>query len=80
MGSNCMISDISAVTKANYLCNELGMDTISMGGTIACAMELVDRGHLSEDEVGRSLKWGEGDALVDLTRKTGYREGFGGRP
>jgi hypothetical protein len=28
------------VTKANYLCNELGLDTISTGATIACAMEL----------------------------------------
>ena len=77
MGSNCMIDNLAAITKANYLCNELGLDTITMGATVACAMELVDRGYLSEDEVGRSLKWGEGDALVELTRQTAYREGFG---
>jgi aldehyde:ferredoxin oxidoreductase len=77
MGSNCMIDDLAAITKANYLCNESGMDTITMGATIACAMELVDRGYLSEDEVGRSLQWGDGEALVELTRLTGLREGFG---
>ncbi len=77
MGSNCMIDNLAAITKANYLCNELGLDTITMGATVACAMELVDRGYLSEDEIGRSLKWGDGEALVELTRLTAYREGFG---
>ena len=77
MGSNCMVDDLAAITKANYICNELGMDTITMGATIACAMELVDRGYLSEDQVGHTLKWGDADALVELTRMTGNREGFG---
>jgi aldehyde:ferredoxin oxidoreductase len=77
MGSNCMVDDLAAITKANYICNELGMDTITMGATIACAMELVDRGYLPEDQVGRSLKWGDAEALVELTRMTGNREGFG---
>jgi aldehyde:ferredoxin oxidoreductase len=77
MGSNCMIDNLAAITKANYICNELGLDTITMGATVACAMELVDRGYLSEDEVGRSLKWGDAEALVELTRQTGLREGFG---
>jgi aldehyde:ferredoxin oxidoreductase len=79
MGSNCMIDDLAPVIKANYLCNELGLDTISMGATVACAMELFDRGHLSEAEIGGPLRWGDGRALVDLTRKTAYREGFGDR-
>ncbi len=79
MGSNCMIDNLAAIAKANYLCNELGLDTITMGATVACAMELVDRGYLSEDEVGRSLKWGDAEALVELTRKTAYREGFGNK-
>ncbi len=77
MGSNCMIDDLAAITKANYICNELGMDTITMGATLACAMELADRGYLPEDQVGRSLTWGDADALVELTRMTGNREGFG---
>ncbi len=77
MGSNCMIDDLPAILKANYLCNELGMDTITMGATIACAMELVEKGYLPQDQVGRSLKWGDADALVELTQMTGMREGFG---
>ncbi len=77
MGSNCMIDNLAAITKANYICNELGLDTITMGATVACAMELVDRGYLSEDDIGRPLKWGDGEALVALTRMTGNREGFG---
>jgi aldehyde:ferredoxin oxidoreductase len=77
MGSNCMIDNLAAITKANYICNELGMDTITMGATVACAMELVERGYLPEDQVGRSLKWGDAEALVELTRMTGNREGFG---
>jgi len=77
MGSNCGIDDLAAITKANYLCNELGLDTITMGATLACAMELFEKGHLTEAQVGRPLLWGDGRALVDLTRQTGEREGFG---
>jgi aldehyde:ferredoxin oxidoreductase len=79
MGSNCMVDNLAAIIKANYICNELGLDTITMGATIACAMELVEKGYLSEDEVGRPLAWGDGQALVELTRMTGDRQGFGNR-
>ena len=77
MGSNCMVDNLAAITKANYICNELGMDTITRGATIACAMELVERKYLPENQVGRSLNWGDAEALVELTRMTGLREGFG---
>lgn len=77
MGANCMVDDLAAITKANYICNEMGMDTITMGATIACAMELADRGYLTEETVGRPLKWGDAGALVALTQMTGNREGFG---
>ena len=77
LGSNCGVDDLAALTKANYLCNELGLDTISMGGAIACAMELFERGLLTEAETGTALRWGDGAALVELTRRTGLREGFG---
>ncbi|MCF8038152.1 MAG: aldehyde ferredoxin oxidoreductase family protein [Desulfohalobiaceae bacterium] len=77
MGPNCMIDNLAAIVKANYVCNELGLDTITMGATLACAMELFDRGYLREEDVGQKLLWGDGRALVDMARKTGYREGFG---
>ena len=79
LGSNCLVDNLVAVIKANYVCNELGIDTISMGATIACAMELYERGHLSAAEIGMPLAWGDGEALVKLTRMTGLREGFGAR-
>ena len=77
LGSNCMVSNLAAVIKANYICNELGMDTITMGATIACAMDLYDRGHIPESDIGFPLKWGDDRALVELTRQTGCNEGFG---
>ena len=79
MGSNCGIDNLAAITKANYICNEQGMDTITMGATIACAMELAEEGIISEKEIGlgRPLRFGDSNALVELTLKTAEREGFG---
>ena len=77
LGACCMVDNLAAVIHANHLCNELGIDTITMGATVASAMELVDRGYLREAEVGRSLRWGDGEALVEMVRLTGNREGFG---
>jgi aldehyde:ferredoxin oxidoreductase len=77
LGSDCGVDDLAALTKANYECNELGLDTISMGSTIACAMELFEKGYLKESETGMPLNWGDGQALVTLTRRTALRKGFG---
>ncbi|TLN00047.1 aldehyde ferredoxin oxidoreductase, partial [bacterium] len=51
-GPDCGIDDINAVTKANFLCNELGLDTITMGATIACAMDLYTDGILTKKDTG----------------------------
>ena len=74
-GSNLAIDDFEAICKANFLCNELGLDPITMGGTISCATELVQRGIIPRTVA--DLRWGDGAMLVDLVRKTAYREGFG---
>jgi aldehyde:ferredoxin oxidoreductase len=76
-GSDCGMDNLAAITKANYICNELGLDTITMGATIACAMELAEHGWLPESDIGRPLRFGDAKAIVELTRMTGYREGFG---
>jgi aldehyde:ferredoxin oxidoreductase len=76
-GSDCGVDNLAAVIKAGYLCNELGLDTISMGATIACAMELSEKGWISEAVIGKPLKFGDAEAIVELTRQTAYREGFG---
>jgi aldehyde:ferredoxin oxidoreductase len=77
LGSSCGIDNLAAVTKANYLCNELGLDTISMGVTISCAMEMFEKGILTESEVGRALRFGDADAVIALIEETAYRRGFG---
>ncbi|MBW1887507.1 MAG: aldehyde ferredoxin oxidoreductase family protein [Deltaproteobacteria bacterium] len=77
LGSNCGINDLAALTKANYICNEMGMDTISMGATIASAMEMFEKGILRESDIGQPLPFGDSDGLIEMCQKTAYREGFG---
>jgi len=77
LGVSCGVSDLAAIAEAGYLCNELGMDTISTGGTIACAMELYERGILTEKDIGYPLHFGDGKAVVRITEDIGKRKGFG---
>ena len=77
IGAACGISDLAAITKANYICNEAGMDTITAGSTIGCAMELFEKGLISEDEIGMSLNFGDADNMVKLMEMTAKGEGFG---
>ncbi|MZP29560.1 aldehyde ferredoxin oxidoreductase [Heliobacterium undosum] len=79
-GSDCGINDMKAIIKANHLCNEYGLDTISAGATIACAMELFEKGYIKAEEVdGPELAWGNADAIVEWTKKMGAAEGFGAK-
>jgi aldehyde:ferredoxin oxidoreductase len=77
LGAECGVSDQDAILIANYLCNELGMDPISMGVTIAAAMELFERGVIKEEQCGVALRFGSGEALVRMVEATGWRKGFG---
>ncbi len=78
MGPLCGIYDIEAITRANYRANELGLDTMSYGGTVACAMELAERGRIGRGETGGlDLSFGSADALESLVGLTARREGFG---
>lgn len=77
LGSACGVDNLAAVTKANYLCNELGLDTISAGMTIAAAMELYEKNYLPEEDVGRPLRFGDEKALIELIPQIAYRQGFG---
>jgi aldehyde:ferredoxin oxidoreductase len=73
LGSLCGISDPDVVLRASQRCDELGLDTISAGGTIAFAMECVDRGWLNEPW----LRFGSGDALLRAIDLIGSRTGIG---
>jgi aldehyde:ferredoxin oxidoreductase len=74
-GANLAIDDFEAICKANFLCNELGLDPITLGGTISCATEMVEKGIIPRSVA--DLHWGDGATLVDLVSKTAYRQGFG---
>jgi len=77
MGADCYIDDLAPITKANYLCNEYGMDTISAACTVATAMELYEKGYIPKDKAGMDLSFGNGEALVNLIKQMGTREGLG---
>jgi aldehyde:ferredoxin oxidoreductase len=78
-GADCGVKDLISITEANFLCNKLGLDTISAGSTIACAMELYEKGYLKDEEIGNATKpvFGSGEAIVYYTKAIAYREGLG---
>jgi aldehyde:ferredoxin oxidoreductase len=73
LGPNLGIYDLVTITQANYLCNKYGIDTISCGGSIACAMELQEKGFLNDT----TIKFGNTSILKDLVRKIAFREDIG---
>jgi aldehyde:ferredoxin oxidoreductase len=74
-GAACGVSDLDAINRANLLCNETGIDTISAGCTVATAMELYQRGYIKEEECeGVPLVWGSADAIVKWTERMGRGE------
>src|SRR6056297_719593 len=76
--ADCGVSDMPSVIKANYWCNELGLDTISAGSTIAAAMELYQEGYIKEEDLdGVPLEFGNSEAIIEWTKRMGRREGFG---
>jgi aldehyde:ferredoxin oxidoreductase len=77
-GSNCGVDDIRAVAKANEYCNAYALDTISAGMAVAFAMECYENGILTqEDTGGLDLRFGNGKAMVEMTRMICEREGLG---
>ncbi|MFC1863311.1 aldehyde ferredoxin oxidoreductase family protein [Thermodesulfobacteriota bacterium] len=72
------VDNIDAVIAADRLADELGLDTISSGVTIAFAMELYEKGILTkEDTDGLDLKFGNDEAMLEIIKKMAYREGIG---
>lgn len=77
LGSNLGLDNFEVISKVNFLCNEYGLDPISFGGTVSCAVEMYQKKIIPAEDVEFPLNWGDGDALVELVRKTAFREGFG---
>jgi aldehyde:ferredoxin oxidoreductase len=75
MGSNLKISSIEAVAYLNSRCNELGMDTISLGGVLGFAIEAYEKGIISDIDInGNKIGWGKSKELGKLIEDIAYRK------
>ena len=78
LGSDTGVDDMDALTYANFICNEDGIDPISFGATVAAAMELYQIGAITKEQTdGVELKFGSAEALTWATEVTCRGEGFG---
>ncbi|RMG38626.1 MAG: aldehyde ferredoxin oxidoreductase [Gammaproteobacteria bacterium] len=77
LGSDTGVDDLDALTYANFICNEDGMDPISFGATVAAAMELYGRGVLTTEQTGIPFDFGSAEALVKAAEWVATGEGFG---
>jgi aldehyde:ferredoxin oxidoreductase len=71
-GAQCGVDDLPSIIEVNALCNDLGLDTISTGATIACAMELSEKGYFDSE-----LRFGRADLLAPTVRDMAYRRDLG---
>jgi len=78
LGANCLIDDLAGICKANELCNQYGIDTISVGAVIALGMELYEKGIITKkDTNGIELVWGDVNAEIAMIHQIGKKEGLG---
>ena len=77
-GTMIMNDNLKAIAYLNDLCNRLGLDTITCGATVAFIMDCYENGLLSRNDLdGLDLSWGNVDAVIELVKKIGAREGIG---
>jgi len=72
LGPQCGIGDLEAIAEANYLCNRLGLDTISVGVTLGCAMELAQRNIYDS-----GINFGDAGKLLQIINDIAYLRGAG---
>jgi aldehyde:ferredoxin oxidoreductase len=78
LGSDCGVSDLPAICKANELCQRYGIDTIGAGTTVAFAMECYEEGIIDDETTGGvKLNFGNAEALLKTIELIGRREGIG---
>ncbi len=77
-GGSCALGDIEDVAYANYLCDELGLDSISAGNAIAFAIECFERGIIGlQDTGGLALRFGDPGVVFTLLGQIAARQGLG---
>lgn len=78
LGGNCRCDDLNAIQAMNDLCNRYGLDTISTSGVLAFAMEALEKGMLSPQDVdGLDLTWGNAEAMIGAIHAIARGEGVG---
>ena len=78
LGTNCLIAHPEAMQRAYALCNRYGMDAISIGVVMSFAMECYEHGLITKDDTGGvELRWGSHEAMVEMVRMIGERQGIG---
>jgi len=79
-GSMLLIDRQDFILLCNDLCNRYGMDTMTVGATIASAIECFEKGYINEkDTNGLVLDWNKPDVVLELVHQIGKVEGFGAR-
>jgi aldehyde:ferredoxin oxidoreductase len=78
-GSMLGNANAPSIIHANILCDLLGLDSISMGVTLAFVAECLERGLLKPSDVGLPFGWGDHAGMISLLERTARREGFGDR-
>lgn len=76
-GANLLNDDLESIVDLGELCDRYGMDSISTSNTIGLAFHLYEMGVITEKDTGVDLKWGDVDAIEELVRLIGAREGIG---
>jgi hypothetical protein len=78
LGAATGVGDLETLTFCNFICNEYGMDPITLGSTVAAAMELYKIGAITDKETGGvSLTFDSPQDLAKICEMTGKGEGFG---
>ncbi|MFC1761455.1 aldehyde ferredoxin oxidoreductase C-terminal domain-containing protein, partial [Planctomycetota bacterium] len=78
LGSNLGIDDFAAVLRANHLCDDLGLDTISTGNLIAALIEGYEKDLLSLDDLdGQPVDWGDADRILEIIHQIAHGEAVG---
>jgi aldehyde:ferredoxin oxidoreductase len=78
LGGMCGLTNMDDIAHANWLCDDLGLDTISSGSCVAFAMECYEKGIIGqEDTGGLDLRWGDPQVVFTLLQQIARREGLG---
>ncbi len=78
-GGCCMLESIEEVAYANFVCDELGIDTISAGVVASFAIECFEKGLITEDQIGKKVQFGDLSSILHLLNMMGLKENELGR-